>query len=69
MSMATPEDISKLLDLVAELRDEKRDLLGALKEAVVTIKALHREPGWDIYERCSPEMKLIKAAIAKAEGR
>jgi hypothetical protein len=50
------------LDLIA-------DLLEALYKARETIAALHGEPGWDIYEKNSPEMRLIDVAIAKAEGR
>lgn len=43
------------------------ELLDALKKAKETIFTLHGASGWDIYDRCSPEMKIINGAIAKAE--
>ena len=35
----------------------------ALVKAKETIRALHGETAWDIYDRCSPEMKIINAAL------
>lgn len=42
------------------------DLLEALKTAKETIRLWHGPVSWDIYDRASPEMKAINAAIAKA---
>lgn len=44
------------------------DLLDALKEAKEIIRCWHGEVAWDIYDKASPEMKRINAAIQKAEG-
>ena len=38
-------------------------LVQALVKAKETIRALHGEAAWDIYDRCSPEMKIINAAL------
>jgi hypothetical protein len=43
------------------------ELLAALKKAKRTIQAWHGKDGWEIYDRYSPEMKIINAAIAKAQ--
>ena len=45
---------------------EHEQLLEALIEAKKTIKALHGEDSWDIYDQHSPEMKKINAAIKKS---
>lgn len=45
------------------------EMLEALKTAKDTIRAWHGPNDWEIYDRSSPEMKAINAAIAKAEGR
>lgn len=45
------------------------EMLEALKTAKETIRAWHGPNAWDIYDRVSPEMRLINEAIAKAEGR
>ena len=45
------------------------DTLSALKHARTLIHIWHGDAGWDIYDRHSPEMRGINAAIAKAEGR
>lgn len=42
------------------------DLLFELCQAVKVIEALHGEVAWDIYYNNAPEMKRIRAAIAKA---
>jgi hypothetical protein len=47
--------------------DIAAELLAALKKAKTTIKAWHGKDGWEIYDECSPEMKTINAAIAKAQ--
>ena len=44
------------------------ELLEALKEAVAIIEIWHGPQAWDIYNKASPEMKRINAAIAKATG-
>lgn len=38
-------------------------VLAALRKAKETIRALHGEVAWDIYDRCSPEMKQINKTI------
>ena len=48
--------------------DVAAELLAALKKAKETIKAWHGKDGWIIYDQCSPEMKLINKAIARATG-
>lgn len=40
-------------------------LAEALLVAKRTIRALHGENAWDIYDRASPEMKKINAAISQ----
>lgn len=45
------------------------DMLEALKTAKETIRAWHGPNAWDIYDRVSPEMRVINEAIAKAEGQ
>lgn len=53
-------DVDRLLEQCA-------DLLAALKRAKNIIRAWHGEVAWDLYDRESPEMKQINAAIANAE--
>ncbi len=45
------------------LWDDCAALVQALVKAKETIRALHGETAWDIYDRCSPEMKIINAAL------
>jgi len=44
------------------------ELLAALKLAKNTIKYLHGPVAWEIYDKASPEMKVINAAIEKGES-
>jgi hypothetical protein len=44
------------------------ELLTALQTAKDTIRVWHGPNAWDIYDRCSPEMMAINAAISKATG-
>ena len=44
------------------------ELLAALIKAKATIKEWHGKDGWEIYDRCSPEMKRLNGAIAKAQA-
>lgn len=55
-------------EIVARLIAAAPDLLEALMTARETIRALHGPNQWDIYDRCSPEMKAINAAITRATG-
>ena len=48
--------------------DIAAELLTALKKAKTTIKSWRGKDGWEIYDQCSPEMKLINAAIVRATG-
>ncbi len=41
-SIVTAEDVSKLLDLIAELRDQQKDLLAALERAMDLLWATER---------------------------
>ena len=43
-------------------------LLGTLETARTTIRALHGDVGWHIYERSSPEMQQINAVIESAKS-
>lgn len=43
-------------------------VLAALKEARDIIRIWHGPSGWEIYDRQSPEMQRINAAIARGEG-
>lgn len=43
-------------------------LLEALATARTTIRALHGDVGWHIYERSSPEMQQINAVIESAKS-
>lgn len=45
------------------------ELALCLREAVDLICFFHGQSGYDIYALHSPEMKRIRGAIAKAEGR
>lgn len=45
------------------------DLLLELQQAVMVIEALHGAPAWEIFYNNAPEMRRIRAAIAKATGR
>ena len=64
------------LAIIDRLQREQLDLLAALKVAVETIRIWQSGSGtkqteaevWALYQQ-SPEMQLITAAIAKAEGR
>lgn len=49
--------------LVADHVAHTAALVQALVKAKETIRALHGEAAWDIYDRCSPEMKIINAAL------
>jgi hypothetical protein len=55
----------KSAQYVAE-RKINRVLVEALKDARLTIQALHGPIAWDIYEKCSPEMKRIDGALKQA---
>lgn len=50
----------------AKLIAASPELLEALIEAKRTIKALHGDAAWDIYDAQSPEMRKINSAISKA---
>ena len=50
----------------AALISSSPELLDALLEAKKTIRAMHGELAWEIYEHNSPEMRKINAAIEKA---
>ena len=56
-------DLRLLLDLAKQV--------GGLREALgtarTTIEALHGPTAWDIYDRCSPEMKAINAALRQSK--
>jgi hypothetical protein len=43
-------------------------VLAALKEARDVIRIWHGTTGWEIYDRQSPEMQRINAAIARGQG-
>jgi hypothetical protein len=40
-------------------------LVAGLKEAKETIKIWHGDVAWEIYDRCSPEMKRLNFLIDK----
>jgi ABC-type nitrate/sulfonate/bicarbonate transport system substrate-binding protein len=46
--------------------DTIEDLLEALRKARETIHALHGDAAWEIYEKHSPEMREIDAALSNA---
>lgn len=56
-------------DATSNLIAAAPDMLEALKTAKETIRAWHGPNAWEIYDRVSPEMRVINEAIAKAEGR
>jgi len=56
-------------DCNAQLIAAAPEMYEALKEAIKTIKALHGQDAWDIYNDHSPEMQKINKAINKAEGK
>lgn len=47
------------------LMDERAELLDALAQSVSIIRAWHGDVAFDIYYGHSPEMKLIRDALAK----
>jgi hypothetical protein len=55
-------------DANARLIAAAPELLTALQTAKDTIRVWHGPNAWDIYDRCSPEMMAINAAISKATG-
>ena len=59
MANITGEDISKMLDLIATLRDEKKELLGELKYLRNYARLI------DVSDET---VKRVDAIIAKAEG-
>ena len=70
------QDYAQALAIIDRLKTSQLELLAALKIAVQTIEIWHNFPHpsaehaevWALYQ-ASPEMRLIAAAIAKAEGR
>ena len=56
-------DKAQAWDAITEKNRENARLRAALVEAKRTIKALHGPVSWDIYEKHSPEMKKINAAL------
>lgn len=42
------------------------ELVDALRESIDLIKSWHGPEAWDIYYEHSPEMKRLRAALAKA---
>jgi hypothetical protein len=44
------------------------DLLAELERSIDVIQALHGDVAWDTFHNNAPEMKRIRAAIAKAKG-
>lgn len=57
-----------IMEANARLIAAAPDMLEALEKAKETIRAWHGPVAWEIYDRASPEMKMINAAIAKAGG-
>lgn len=51
----------------ADLAVAAPDLLAACREALELIEFFHGKPGWSEYQQ-SPEMRRLRAAIAKATG-
>lgn len=62
------DEAAAIQDANARLIASAPDLLDALKTAKETIRAWHGPNAWEIYDRASPEMKVINAALLKAEG-
>ena len=60
---------TKVSDADAALIAAAPDLLAALMTAKEVIRVWHGPNAWEIYDRVSPEMKAINAALAKAEGK
>lgn len=50
---------------VERLVDKKENMKQALLKAKETIKAWHGDIAWDIYDKNSPEMKQINAALSE----
>jgi hypothetical protein len=66
---AVEEHRQELIADLARVREQRDALLQALRDARTAIKVFHGPVAWDIYERSSPEMKRIDAAIAAAEAQ
>lgn len=62
---AIMREVNPVLHAYKALCDE---LAEALREAKKTIKLLHGESVWDIYDQHSPEMKKINGSLAKYES-
>jgi hypothetical protein len=61
------------VDFLRELLSPERDracqaVVDALREAKETIRMWHGDLAWDTYEACSPEMKMINAALEMVEA-
>ena len=52
----------------AHLAAAAPELLSALRESLEIIEAFHGPVEWETYRDHSPEMKRLRAAIAKATG-
>lgn len=69
-SMIVPEradEVRKRCNHVANVLNSHADLLAACEEAAFLLEFFHGKAGWDEYQQ-SPEMKRLRAAIAKAKG-
>lgn len=67
-------DIEKTVRDVGALREQRAELLSALKDAIETIRTWHSisdgansDVMWALYQQ-SPEMQRYRAAIVKAES-
>lgn len=63
----SPEMIARLLTERDRLEEKNHELLSALLVAQATIKALHGDFAWRIYQH-SPEMIQIRLAIENNQG-
>ena len=52
---------------LAALKEANKGLVEGVKDAMSTIKALHGEVGWSIYEKSAPEYKRLKQALKTAK--
>ena len=58
---AAPQTAEEL----TRVKEERDELVAALKDAQETIKALHGPVAWDIYDANAPEMKRLRAALSR----
>lgn len=64
LNLQQHHSLAKRDDLIASLIVQLVTMRDALAEAKGLVEFYHGEPAWDIYDKNSPEMKRINAALS-----